>query len=372
MLAVGRTVAQLHRFAHGLHARLGQQRHGAAAEAAARHARAALVANGLLQHGHQVVHRGYGDLEVLAHGPVRLGHQPAHRAQVAGGQGLRSLLGAGVLRDDMVCTAPGHGIECALCRKQLRQRGIAQGRHAQVRGSGLALLAPFVVGAVQQPAPHVRVNDHHRHTRRQRHGGGGEAAAVDQEGVAGLPARRNQLVHDPALTADEAVLGALGQQRDVGGPQVVQRVQGLQQRGHGHLQRGRRRQARALRHITGNGQLHALQRHSALAQHLEHAAHVVRPGMPGAAGDGRIDAELVHRVAEVAGGHADHGVAARARGHQGLEVDRAGQHEAVVVVGVLADQVDTAGGLHQRGGGRVEGADEGGQHTLLEGVVHGG
>ena len=55
-------------------------------------------------------------------------------------------------------------------------------------------------------------------------------------------------------------------------------------------------------------------------------------------------------------------VAARARCHQGMETDGAGQHEAVVVVGVLADQVDAPGCTGHQARGPAE--------ALLEGRAH--
>ena len=64
--------------------------------------------------------------------------------------------------------------------------------------------------------------------------------------------------------------------------------------------------------------------------------------------DGVIETEPVALVVVVGGDHFDQVVAAQADGDAGLVVDGAGQHEAVVVVGMFTDEVDAAGGAHQQ------------------------
>ncbi len=66
--------------------------------------------------------------------------------------------------------------------------------------------------------------------------------------------------------------------------------------------------------------------------------------------DGLIETEPVALVVVVGGDHFDQVVAAQADGDAGLVVDGAGQHEAVVVVGVLADEVDAAWSPYQQVG----------------------
>ena len=66
--------------------------------------------------------------------------------------------------------------------------------------------------------------------------------------------------------------------------------------------------------------------------------------------DGLVEIEQVALVAVVGGDHVHQAVIAQADGDAGLVVDGAGQHEAVVVVGVLADEVDAVGARTSRSG----------------------
>ena len=91
-----------------------------------------------------------------------------------------------------------------------------------------------------------------------------------------------------------------------------------------------------------------------LDQHADHAARIVGPGRVGARHDRLVDAEAVDLVAAIGGDDTHPGIVARAARHLRAEIDRAGQYEAIVVVGVLADQVDAAGGLHHAGRLAVE------------------
>jgi hypothetical protein len=61
--------------------------------------------------------------------------------------------------------------------------------------------------------------------------------------------------------------------------------------------------------------------------------------------DRRVERVLVDGVVVVGRHHALPAVVALARHDHGAVVDRAGQDQAVVVVGMLADQVDPARGL---------------------------
>ncbi len=60
------------------------------------------------------------------------------------------------------------------------------------------------------------------------------------------------------------------------------------------------------------------------------------------------------------------GIVARAHSHQRLKMDGAGQHEAVVVVGVLADQVDATGARALTRVVQLERAGESLANSLLE------
>ena len=81
----------------------------------------------------------------------------------------------------------------------------------------------------------------------------------------------------------------------------------------------------------------------ALDEHVDHATDVIGPVLAALCRTlaGR---EFVDGVLVIKGHHTDDAVGPGGDGYFGGEVDGAGQHEAVVVVGVLTDQVDAAGG----------------------------
>ncbi|MOA27851.1 hypothetical protein D3C78_1487530 [compost metagenome] len=83
-------------------------------------------------------------------------------------------------------------------------------------------------------------------------------------------------------------------------------------------------------------------------QVLHHAADVVAPALVGMVFDGLREIEQIALVVVVGGDHLHQVVVAQADGDTGLVVDGAGQHEAVVVIGVFADEVDATGGAHQQ------------------------
>ena len=283
---------------------------------------------------------------------MRGGHQLAQALQVAGLQRLGRGQRARVLGDDVAGAAEDERIQPGGVLRQPRLVDIAQRRHAVVRGRGLALLAPGVVLAVDQAAAHPRVHDHHRHARGHRHRTAlRQMAAVDQQRVAGLAAGGDHLVHDPAVDADEAVLGALRQHRQIDRRQqrIVQAAELAPDLADRHLQRRRGRQSGALRHIAGDRQIRARQlqavRREVLAKRAHRAAHIVAPLLRRVVRDVAVEVDLVGLAVQVGGDDPQPPVRAPPHRDDGAVVDRAGQHEAVVVVGVLADQVDAAGGL---------------------------
>ena len=87
-------------------------------------------------------------------------------------------------------------------------------------------------------------------------------------------------------------------------------------------------------------------------QKLGHAAKIVAPGVDSVPLDS-VQAEL-DRVIEVERVSAHRAVAARAPGEPHVTVDGGGQHKAVVVVGVLSDQVDAPRRAHHHFGRRAE------------------
>ena len=95
------------------------------------------------------------------------------------------------------------------------------------------------------------------------------------------------------------------------------------------------------------------QRAETLDEDIDDAADVVGPALVTVLGT-CISSELVALVVIVGSHDPDAIVGARRDGNFGGEVDGAGQHETVVVVGVLADQVDTTRCADDVGGRGVQ------------------
>jgi hypothetical protein len=111
-----------------------------------------------------------------------------------------------------------------------------------------------------------------------------------------------------------------------------------------------RREARALRHVAREGQVEALEPGPALPERKDHALDVVEP----VAAPLRCCALEGPQLPALA--REDPGAAVLPPGQQGhgLAIDGAGQHQAFVVVRVLADQVHAAGRARAYLGGPAE------------------
>ena len=118
--------------------------------------------------------------------------------------------------------------------------------------------------------------------------------------------------------------------------------------GGGHLQRGRGRKPRPQRHVAGQHAFPALELHAGVLQAPGHALEVLDPAglLVLQAGDIELADFLVVDRVDI---HA--AVASRPQGDPGGPIDGQRQHEAVVVIGVLADQVDSPRGPHDKSGG---------------------
>ncbi len=263
------------------------------------------------------------------------------------GQRIGGRQGAGVFTDDVAGTAIAGLIQPGLARFQSGQIEIAQRLDPVVTGGRFALLAAGVVLAVHQTATHVGVDDQHCQIRRHGDETGLQRAAVEQQGMIGFAAGGDHLIHDAAVAADELVLRLLAVEGYLGLADVEPQrlLEGLTD---GHFQRGGGGESRPLRHVAGNHQIEAAQGITALLQIFHHATDVVAPALAGVVLDGLVEVELVALVVVVGGDHLHLPVIAQADSDAGLVVDGAGQHEAVVVVGMFTDEVDAAGGARQQ------------------------
>jgi hypothetical protein len=300
----------------------------------------------LLQQRHELVELGDRHFVVVAQARVRCVHQLAEQPGVVAFDRTQH---ARVLGDD-VARAPTPRV--GQCLDLLRPAHVAQARDAEPRARFLAFAAPLVERARDERARNAGIEDEHRGPVGQRPQPGRERASVEEERVLGVGEARRHLVHDPAANAGVLDLGTLGHLRDphVVGRQREQCAQGAQRR---HLERRARRQADAHRQLRGDVDVER----GHVVPCVDHFAHATEDVAPE-----RLVGEGVDRVGErpgEAGGAQRELASGRARERHGrLLRQRDRQHEAVVVVGVLAEEVDSSGRFRGDLGAAAERRDE--------------
>ena len=199
----------------------------------------------------------------------------------------------------------------------------------------------------------------------ERHQLVGERAAVELEGVAGGAEEVDELVHDAATHPGELVLGCLSDagERDAVEPEhklLVEREgdSGSDRRGRGH--------AGPERDVAAEGAVEARDLEASGADLGDDAEHVVGPAAIGR--QQRRRSALV-RLVEIDGEQAVAEPAVGCDRERDRTVDGRGEHEPLVVVGVLADQVDAAGRADDERlgaeGGAEPGADVGQRRSRL-------
>lgn len=242
-------------------------------------------------------------------------------------------------------------VEPGQCRVQVLVREVAQRRQAQAGGRPVAGGEAFGVGAVGQVVLDAGVDDQEAQARGGAVEGDGVvcgASGVQAQDVALGGAGGGRLVHDPAGHAHVRVLGAAGQggQFGAGGREPVQLGEG---QGGRHLQGGGGGQSCSGRHVGAYVEVRAADREPRLAQRPGHPGRVRGPAVGSPRPVCRVEGGEVegdHPGAGRGGVEPQQAVGARGGGHFGALREGEGQGEAVVVVGVFADQVDPAGAAH--------------------------
>jgi hypothetical protein len=182
----------------------------------------------------------------------------------------------------------------------------------------------------------------------------GDGPGVDEQRLTGAAEAARHLVHDADRRPDEIGLDPLRQTRHrvIVQGDILQRPEAAQQR---DAERGAGRDAAADRNRRGDPRVEPLDLHAVIAQHPGDALHVVDP-----AAAGLLVAEAVGRGVTRQRGAVGPDAAALAAPEPHVRALRQHrrQHEALVVVGVLADQVDTRRRLRLRVRRRPEGPHE--------------
>ena len=156
----------------------------------------------------------------------------------------------------------------------------------------------------------------------------------------------NHLVHDAAVHTDPAVFRALAEQRHLRGiPRKA--ADALKRSRHCQFVGGGGGQARAHRHVAGRDAFPSLQLAARFLQRPRHAFRIFAPVFRLFFQARAI--EFQGRVV-IEGMQHDAPVGARAQRDPSRPVDCHRQDKPVVVVGMLADQVDASRGAHHDGG----------------------
>src|SRR5437867_4088046 len=234
--------------------------------------------------------------------------------------------------------------------REVRDGEVAERPHAEERAGALALGPAGVVAAGAIAVRDPGVDDQQLRRRRQRDAPALQAPRVDQERPPLDAEARRHLVHHPDARADELVLGPLAEERP---PDVVEReAKGRAQRAqHRDLERGAGGEARPDRHAGRDAEVEAEDQRAVGPQRPREPLHVVEPA---AAGRLRTERVLLHLARQARARRAHLLVGARRElGHRALR-DRHREHEALVVVRVLADQVDPTRRVGRDGRGPAE------------------
>ncbi len=167
-----------------------------------------------------------------------------------------------------------------------------------------------------------------------------QAAAVQAHDVAFLAEDRGELVHDAAADADVVVLGHLADLRKLSLRefQLEDRIQGG---ADARFEGCRRGHAGAQGHVAAEHGVEAAHGCAALAHLFDHAIEIRGPLLFRLRA---ADAEEQRRIVMVDGNQVNHLGTIGADGHRDGFVHGARQHEAAVIVGMFADDVDTARG----------------------------
>ena len=167
------------------------------------------------------------------------------------------------------------------------------------------------------------------------------ATAVEAHEATSLAEDGGELVHDAAVDTAVVVLSGLSGKSHIPLVDLVVAKDVVQTAGEATLHSGAAGHAGTKGNVAGKGDVEALDGYTEFL-HLEgDAVDVASPRSAGTSGVVQVE---VHTVLQVDGiGH--HGVFRAVGAHFGHDafIDSTGEHETAVVVGVLANEVDTSG-----------------------------
>src|ERR1700733_14540186 len=315
-----------------------------AAKPTARHARAK-HAFLLIRKIHHQVQFAAAHFIQIAQATMRFRHALAEPLDVPGAQRLRAVEHARIL---------GHDVQRALVNNfgqqvpmllQLLQRHIAQRfnprqNRRQPPHRLFAIRTPPIVFARRQLVLHHRVADNQLHRIRYYQRLKRQRSAIEQQRVIFLAVQRDKLIHDSHARADKLVLGSAAQSRELQSIRMrPRRIRKRQRRRN--FDRRRRTQPRAHRHFALDQEIRAALRNTGFLQLNRNADRIVAPRFRRRYGIRRkIDFRRRRKFVRI---NRQFAIAAWPNRNPAIKFDRGRHREPIVVVGVLADQIDAAG-----------------------------
>lgn len=287
---------------------------------------------------------------------MRLGHPGAEVLQGAGGERFCEPENTVVFRHHMAASAEDGVGEVGAVALEVFQGDITEGADmgqvgAKQADAFLALGAADIVFTTGESVFHAGVADHQAKSIGKGDVGGVEGSAVEEEGMTGSGMGGDELVHDAALGTGEMVLGPLtgqGETAEVGGMTGG----GEEGEAEAHFQGGGGAESGAQGDFTGEAEVGALEAVAVGFQFHGDAAEVIAPMvLEGGAGVIEVDGD---GLLQVIGVGVEETVGAGGEGSEEGEMDGSGEDEAVVVIGVFADEVDPTGSAGEEGGGAME------------------
>ena len=202
------------------------------------------------------------------------------------------------------------------------------------------MLAAFVVFAADEGVFHARVDDQQAEVRGQRDVFHRLGAAIEKHEVVLEAKNRRRLIEQAAIDANEFIFGAAAEFRDIHARER-ERVELHQQRGGGDLQRGGTRKPRASRQgrIVANGKTSRLG--AGAGEHFRDTQRVISPFSGALQSPGAV--EFFHSP-RVAAGQFHETVRQFFTGGRNAQMERGGEDNTSVVIGVISEDLDAAWG----------------------------
>ena len=240
------------------------------------------------------------------------------------------------LADDMPRPGKLRGGEPPCSGLEIGYRHVAERPDSEPLGSGSALGPALGVFPIGERVLHAAIEDEDADGGVDRHCHHLARSAVELERVASLPAADGELIHDSAGNAGKLVLGLLAEERFLH-PGKAPATERLHNGRHRHLERRTRAQSGPGREGGTDVGIESRDHEPDPPVALDHPPDVIRPA-PRHRRDGRGEVERDRSPVALRPQHGQP-VFPRADMDRHMAFDRHRQDEAVVVVGVLADEV---------------------------------